>query len=159
VSGPLLRKVSSAACDSQRSKMLTRPGSTRSAFTTHFNSKLINYPRQPGVVEGSRFAPNDEGERLRYDGYAVYLRTAEAMTIRAHLDRLLTDPGDARDGLGRSTAVVFCGDLTDEPDAATTQIIQGPMGSEIDLRPGSAFQRSGERGCSWRRSLRSRRAR
>jgi endonuclease/exonuclease/phosphatase family metal-dependent hydrolase len=129
--------------------MLTRPGSTRSAFTAHFNSKLINYPRQPGVVEGSRFAPNDEGERLRSDGYAVYLRTAEAMTIRAHLDRLLTDPGDARDGLGRSTAVVFCGDLNDEPDAATTPDHPRPTGSEIDLRPGSAFQRS-DRGDGYR---------
>ena len=36
------------------------------------------------------------------------------MTIRAHLDQLLDNPDDPRDGLGRSTAVVFCGDLNDE---------------------------------------------
>jgi hypothetical protein len=30
--------------------------------------------------------------------------------------------------------VIFCGDLNDEPLAATTQIIQGPGGSEIDFR-------------------------
>jgi hypothetical protein len=41
--------------------------------------------------------------------------------------------------------VVFCGDLNDdlndEPDAATTQIVAGPSGSEIDRTPGSAFDR------------------
>jgi hypothetical protein len=86
-------------------------GVSVTVVTAHFKSKLISYPRQAGVVEGSRFAPNDEGERLRYAGYAVYLRTAEAMTIRAHLDRLLADPDDPTgEGLGRSAAVVLCGD-------------------------------------------------
>lgn len=94
------------------------------------------------MVEGSRFAPKTRASGLRYAGYAVYLRTAEAMTIRAHLDRLPADHNDPREGLGRSAAVVFCGALNDEPDAATTQIVQGPTGSEIDLRPGSAFQRT-----------------
>jgi endonuclease/exonuclease/phosphatase family metal-dependent hydrolase len=118
-------------------------------LTAHFKSKLISYPRQQGVVEGPQFAPNDEGERLRYAGYAVYLRTAEAMTIRARLDRLLDNPDDPRDGLGRSTAVVFCGDLNDEAESASTQIIQGPTGSEIDLRPGSGFRQS-DRGDGYR---------
>ena len=36
---------------------------------------------------------------------------------------------------------MFCGDLNDEPAAATTQIVAGPTGSEIDLKAGSAFQR------------------
>jgi Endonuclease/Exonuclease/phosphatase family len=34
-------------------------------------------------------------------------------------------------GRGKTTAVVVCGDLNDEVEAATTQIIQGPSGSEI----------------------------
>jgi endonuclease/exonuclease/phosphatase family metal-dependent hydrolase len=37
---------------------------------------------------------------------------------------------DPDEGLGREKAVVFCGDLNDQPDAATTQIIQSPTGSE-----------------------------
>jgi hypothetical protein len=45
--------------------------------------------------------------------------------------------------------VIFCGDLNDEPLAATTQIIQGPGGSEIDFRPGSGFQ-NGDQGDGWR---------
>ena len=44
---------------------------------------------------------------------------------------------------------LVCGDLNDEPLAATTQIIQGPGGSEIDFRPGSGF-RTGDRGDGYR---------
>jgi endonuclease/exonuclease/phosphatase family metal-dependent hydrolase len=108
--------------------------------TAHFKSKLIGYARKQGVVGGSKFAPNDEGERLRYAGYALFRRTGEAMTIRAHLDQVLTDPADPRVGVGRERAVVFCGDLNDEPEAATTQIVAGPSGSEIDLAAGSGFR-------------------
>jgi hypothetical protein len=42
--------------------------------------------------------------------------------------------------------VVFCGDLNDQPDAATTQIIQGPSGSEI----GTPGFRSGDKGDGYR---------
>ena len=45
--------------------------------------------------------------------------------------------------------MIFCGDLNDEPLAATTQIIQGPGGSEIDFRPGSGF-RTGDSGDGYR---------
>jgi len=101
------------------------------------------------MVGGSRFAPNDEGERLRYAGYAIFRRTGEAMTIRARLDRLLADPTDPAAGSGRDRAVVFCGDLNDEPQAATTQIVAGRSGSQIalvpgpdtELKPGSGFTR------------------
>jgi len=110
--------------------------------TAHFKSKLINYARQQGLVGGSQFNPNDEGERLRYAGYAIFRRTGEAMTIRARLDQLLAAPADPAVELGRERAVVFCGDLNDEPPAATTQIVAGPSGSEIDLRPGSAFSQA-----------------
>jgi predicted extracellular nuclease len=35
------------------------------------------------------------------------------------------------EGKGRERAVIVLGDLNDEPDAATTQILYGPPGSEI----------------------------
>jgi hypothetical protein len=38
----------------------------------------------------------------------------------------------------------MCGDLNDEPTAATTQILAGPSGSEVDLAPGSGFNRPDE---------------
>jgi endonuclease/exonuclease/phosphatase family metal-dependent hydrolase len=118
-------------------------GERVTVMVAHLKSKLISYARQPGVVSGSTFAPNDEGERLRYAGYALYRRTAEAMTCRAALDAVLAAVGDQPGegaGTGRSNPVIFCGDLNDEPLAATTQIIQGPGGSEIDFRPGSGFR-------------------
>jgi hypothetical protein len=114
-------------------------GTRVTVVTAHFKSKLINYARKPGVVGGSKFAPNDEGERLRYAGYAIFRRTGEAMTARDHLDQVLADPASPTLGLGRERAVVFCGDLNDEPTAATTQIVAGPTGSEVDLTRGSAF--------------------
>jgi endonuclease/exonuclease/phosphatase family metal-dependent hydrolase len=127
-------------------------GEKVTVVVAHLKSKLVTYARQPGLVGGSAFAPNNEGERLRYAGYALYRRTAEAMTCRAALDRILTaegvQPGDGPD-TGWTNPVVFCGDLNDEPLAATTQIIQGPGGSEIDFRPGSGF-RSGDSGDGYR---------
>jgi endonuclease/exonuclease/phosphatase family metal-dependent hydrolase len=109
-------------------------------LTAHFKSKLITYARRQGIVGGSRFAPNDEGERLRYAGYAIFRRAGEAMTIRARLDQLLAEPTDPAAGSGRDRAVVFCGDLNDEPEAATTQIVAGPSGSQIELVPGSEIE-------------------
>ena len=127
-------------------------GEQVTVMVAHLKSKLISYARQPGVVGGSMFAPNDEGERLRYAGYALYRRTAEAMTCRAALDTVLAAAGDQPGegaGTGQANPVIYCGDLNDEPPAATTQIIQGPGGSEIDFRPGSGF-RTGDRGDGYR---------
>jgi endonuclease/exonuclease/phosphatase family metal-dependent hydrolase len=64
------------------------------------------------------------GERARFGAYALYRRAAEAVTVRATATELL-------DGQGRQRAVVVLGDLNDEPDAATTQILHWPPGSEI----------------------------
>jgi endonuclease/exonuclease/phosphatase family metal-dependent hydrolase len=125
------------------SATLRAGGERITVIVAHLKSKLISYDRQPGVVPGSTFAPNNEGERLRYAGYALNRRTAEAMTCRAALDQTLTSPGDqpgTGPGTGTTNAVIFVGDLNDEPQAATTQILQGPGGSEIDFRPGSGFQ-------------------
>jgi endonuclease/exonuclease/phosphatase family metal-dependent hydrolase len=85
--------------------------------TCHLKSKLLSYP-------GGRFSPRNEGERARYAAYALYLRAAEAVTLRALADELLDDQG-------RERAVILLGDLNDEPAAATTQIPLGPPGSEI----------------------------
>ena len=90
----------------------------------HLKSKLLTFP-------GGRFSPRDEGERARYAAYALQRRGAEAATVRAAADRLL-------DGAGSERPVVVLGDLNDEPQAATTQILLGPPGSELGsarLRP------------------------
>ena len=124
-------------------------GTEVTVITAHFKSKLISYPRVKGVVAGSRFNPNDEDERYRYAAYALYRRTGEALTIRDRLNAILssgTGEPDPDDGLGREKAVVFCGDLNDQPDAATTQIIQGPTGSEL----GTAAFRTGDNGDGYR---------
>ena len=83
----------------------------------HLKSKLLTFP-------GGRFSPRDEGERARFAGYALYRRAAEAVTLRAFADELLAGQGGER-------AVIVLGDLNDEPQAATTQILHGPPGSEI----------------------------
>ncbi|MET7573111.1 endonuclease/exonuclease/phosphatase family protein [Streptomyces sp. NPDC005492] len=83
----------------------------------HLKSKLLTYP-------GNRFFPHDEGERARYGAYALYRRAAEAATLRSLADDLLAGDGRTRD-------VAVLGDLNDEVQAATTQILLGPPGSEI----------------------------
>jgi endonuclease/exonuclease/phosphatase family metal-dependent hydrolase len=83
-------------------------------ITTHLKSKLLRYG-------GGRFQPRNEDERARYAGYALALRTQEAITLRHHATALLQ--------AGRT--VVVLGDLNDEPLAATTQILLGPPGSEF----------------------------
>ncbi|AXE85145.1 endonuclease/exonuclease/phosphatase family protein [Streptomyces sp. Go-475] len=83
----------------------------------HLKSKLLSYP-------DGRFQPRDEGERARYGAYALYRRAAEATALRALADELLEGDGRARD-------VAVLGDLNDETQAATTQILLGPPGSEL----------------------------
>ncbi|MGQ0575013.1 MAG: endonuclease/exonuclease/phosphatase family protein [Pseudonocardia sp.] len=91
-------------------------------LTCHLKSKLLSYP--PGPGGRPRFDPRDEGERARAAVYALARRAAEAATVRAEATRLLGD-------LGRERAVIVLGDLNDVPDAATTQLLLGPPGSEI----------------------------
>ncbi|MFI1208198.1 endonuclease/exonuclease/phosphatase family protein [Streptomyces sp. NPDC020802] len=92
-------------------------GLTLSVAVCHLKSKLLTYP-------GKRFQPRDEGERARYGAYALFRRAAEATTLRTVADGLL-------DGKGKTRNVAVLGDLNDEVTAATTQILQGPAGSEI----------------------------
>ncbi|MFK4104830.1 endonuclease/exonuclease/phosphatase family protein [Streptomyces sp. NPDC019531] len=100
----------------------------------HLKSKLLSYP-------GGRFQPRDEGERARYGAYALNRRTAEATALRALADELL-------DGDGRERDVLVLGDLNDEVQAATTQILLGPPGSEIGTS-GYKMPDKGDAGRLW----------
>jgi predicted extracellular nuclease len=95
---------------------VTIDGTEFHIVTAHFKSKLLTFP-------GGRFSPTDEGERARVAAYAIYRRTAEAATVRDAATGLLTGHPDRR--------LMVMGDLNDEVDAATTQILNGPPGSEI----------------------------
>ncbi|MEU1591523.1 endonuclease/exonuclease/phosphatase family protein [Streptomyces sp. NPDC005708] len=90
---------------------------TLKVAVAHLKSKLLSYP-------GGRFQPRDEGERARFGAYALYRRAAEATALRALADDLLA-------GQGRTRDVAVLGDMNDEVQAATTQILLGPPGSEI----------------------------
>jgi endonuclease/exonuclease/phosphatase family metal-dependent hydrolase len=94
-----------------------RPGTALDVVVCHLKSKLLSFP-------GKRFQPRDEEERARFGAYALYRRSAEAVTVRTLADRLLDRQGETRN-------VIVLGDLNDEPEAATTQILLGPPGSEI----------------------------
>lgn len=86
-------------------------------ISCHLKSKLLTFP-------GGRFNARDEDERARFGAYALYRRASEATTLRSHLNAQLA-------GAGRDEAVILAGDLNDEVSASTTQIFNGPPGSEI----------------------------
>jgi predicted extracellular nuclease len=86
------------------------------ALTAHLKSKLLTFP-------DGRFDTRDEDERARYGFYALTRRAAEAAALRAWATAAL-----AREWAGRP--VVVCGDLNDTLDAATTQLLLGPPGSQ-----------------------------
>jgi endonuclease/exonuclease/phosphatase family metal-dependent hydrolase len=79
-------------------------------LTAHLKSKLVTYP-------GGRFQPHDENERARGAGLALIRRTAEAVALRVDANALMT---------GNQTPLVLLGDLNDESEAQTTQILLGP---------------------------------
>jgi endonuclease/exonuclease/phosphatase family metal-dependent hydrolase len=68
------------------------------------------------------------------------------VTVRAHLTQVLG-------GQGASRAVVVAGDLNDTLDAATTQLLQGPPGSELET-PGFARPDQGDGQRLWNLALR-----
>ncbi len=86
-------------------------------ISCHLKSKLLSFP-------GGRFNPKDEDERARFAVYALNHRAAEAAAVRAYATNLLAGDGQHR-------ALVVAGDLNDEPEATTTQLLYGPPGSEI----------------------------
>jgi endonuclease/exonuclease/phosphatase family metal-dependent hydrolase len=85
--------------------------------TTHLKSKLLTFP-------GGRFNPHDEDERARFAAYALYRRAAEAATLRVWVTGALAKAGNTQ-------PLILTGDLNDTVQAATTQLLLGPPGSEI----------------------------
>ena len=85
--------------------------------TTHLKSKLLTFPH-------GRFEPRDEDERARFAAYALYRRAAEATTLRVWVTAALMNDGQNR-------RLILTGDLNDTMQAATTQLLLGPPGSEI----------------------------
>jgi endonuclease/exonuclease/phosphatase family metal-dependent hydrolase len=85
--------------------------------TTHLKSKLLTFP-------GGRFQPHDEDERARFATYALYRRATEAATLRTWVTAAL-------EGAGENRPLILTGDLNDTTQAATTQLLLGPPGSEI----------------------------
>jgi len=88
--------------------------------TAHLKSKLLTFPSTSGEA---RFSPRSEDERAFVAGLALLRRTAEAVTLRVRANKLLLGNQDH--------ALILLGDLNDVTDAATTQLLQGPPGSEI----------------------------
>ncbi len=95
---------------------VVKDGLTVNLVTAHLKSKLLTFP--------GGFSPKGEDERARFVVYALNRRAAEAATIRAYTTNLLAGDGQHR-------ALIVAGDLNDEPQAATTQLLHGPPGSEI----------------------------
>jgi endonuclease/exonuclease/phosphatase family metal-dependent hydrolase len=95
---------------------VTIDGLTVTMLVCHLKSKLLSFP-------DGRFNARDEGERARYGAYALYRRAAEAATARGVVDDLF------HSAPGRN--LILVGDLNDQPQAATTQILYGPPGSQL----------------------------
>jgi endonuclease/exonuclease/phosphatase family metal-dependent hydrolase len=98
-------------------------------MTAHLKSKLLTYPSRSGRA---RFSPQDEDERAWVAGIALMKRTAEAVTLRVKANALLAE--------NDRNALILLGDLNDVVNAATTQILKGPGGSEINNK--RAFNRA-----------------
>lgn len=93
------------------------PGHTLHVAVCHLKSKLLTFP-------GNQHSTHDEGLRARVGAYALFRRSAEAVTMRDLADQLLQGDGTNRD-------VILMGDLNDGWQAATTQILYGPPGSQM----------------------------
>lgn len=103
-------------------------GTKVTLINCHLKSKLLSYP-------GGRYSPRDEDERARFTVYALNRRAAEAGAVRMRANQVLA-------GRGTERAVILLGDLNDTVDAATTQALLGPGGSEI----GTAGEKRPDRG-------------
>lgn len=95
-------------------------------ITAHLKSKLITYP-------GGRFAPRNEDERATGAGLGLLRRTAEAVTVRKHLNEMMTPEA--------TTQTVVLGDFNDEPHAATTQMFLGPEDADATSADKSDYAR------------------
>lgn len=102
---------------------VTKSGFTTDLISLHLKSKLLTFPLPNG---GSAFSTTDEGVRAQAAAVALMRRTAEAATVRIAANAIIDRNND--------NALAVMGDFNDGPSAATTQIFQGPDGSELDTR-------------------------
>lgn len=109
-------------------------GTSLRLVTAHLKSKLLEFP-------GGRFQPHDEDERARFGAYALFRRAAEAATLREWVTSALAGQGEAR-------PLILTGDLNDTPEAATTQVLFGPPGSQIGT-PGFGTPDKGDQQRLW----------
>ncbi len=114
--GTLLKQMGRGALAVQ----LTTNGQTLHLVTAHLKSKLLEFPN-------GRFEPHDEDERARVAAYALFRRAAEAATVREWVTSALGNQGQQR-------ALILAGDLNDTPEAATTELLFGPPGSQMGTR-------------------------
>jgi endonuclease/exonuclease/phosphatase family metal-dependent hydrolase len=120
-----VRDVSGRPCTAMGRGAL-RVRVTKGPFTTdilnvHLKSKLLSFPSPTG---GTAFSTLDEDLRARVAAVALLRRAAEATTVRLAANDIIVG--------NRVNALAVLGDFNDGPSAATTQILQGPNGSEID---------------------------
>jgi predicted extracellular nuclease len=115
--------VTSLGRGALRIKVSLRPDFSFHIITAHLKSKLLTYPH-------GRVSPRDESERARVAGIALLKRAAEAVALRVWVNSLIEKNITER--------VILLGDLNDVVEAATTQLLQGPPGSEIGTQ---GFQR------------------
>jgi hypothetical protein len=85
-----------------------------------------------GRVVADADCPRPRGQKT----WGIAPKGAEATTLRAYLTQLLA-------GAGQTTPAILLGDLSDDPQAATTQILLGPPGSEIGT-PGETIPDQGD---------------
>jgi endonuclease/exonuclease/phosphatase family metal-dependent hydrolase len=115
-------------------RILVKPTAALSIhlINTHLKSKLLSFPNGSG---GTRFTPKDENERSRVAGIALLKRTAEAVALRIKANELLQG--------NNKQSLILLGDMNDVVNAATTQILNGPGGSEIET-PGFKLPDKGD---------------
>lgn len=94
-----------------------------SLINAHLKSKLLSYPGPGGTT---LFKTDDEDLRARVASRALAERAAEAVILRSVATARLRDA--PRDPL------LVLGDLNDTPEAATSQILLGPPGSQPNTR-------------------------
>lgn len=90
-------------------------------ITCHLKSKLISYPPPPDP----RFYPHNETERTFFTEVALLRRAAEAAALRIETNRLVT---------GNNQPLILLGDLNDQPEALTTQMLLGPEDGSLKVR-------------------------
>lgn len=116
---------------------VTKAGFSTDLISVHLKSKLLTYPAANGRP---RFTPRDENERAQVAALALLRRTAEAATVRIATNALIEN--------NDVNAIAVLGDFNDSPTAASTQIFQGPDGSELDTR-GFDMQDAGDDARLW----------